>query len=259
MSRNGNSTTDGDTSEPLSDDPGVSDKVEMQREYSFPVRNVKTPVWVKDTDVTSHYTKSESVQCMSHDEMSALHWQCEVLERRINRGRDKEHNHPAMVVEILKTTGVRNITEHEYNRRKRYDNQICREALPDFWQATAPRPWDGTFFKTLTKKESENLQEDIKQCHKYRNRHTRGARWMSSEDDYSDSDFDPDTENDRPRPQMITRSRRRQLGITDEEPADTRFDPDLPRDTNRIIHLSTKMFETDDELELTDNEVMDYY
>lgn len=94
---------------------------------------------------------------MNDEEERDLHWKLEIIEHRIQFGKDLDHPHPAMAPDILEKDGLQNIRSREKTRLKHYEQIKCMEYIPDFWE---PRCWDNEYPK-LNHAQSEFLLQSM--------------------------------------------------------------------------------------------------
>ncbi|OHT05500.1 hypothetical protein TRFO_26773 [Tritrichomonas foetus] len=118
-----------------------------------------------------------------------IHYQLEILERRIQFGEDEEHEHPAMAVEILDKFGISEVTDEERMLRKHYLVKSFEKVKPDFWE---PRVYDDEYCR-LTQRDNRLLMDAIKSSvptNEVSIHHTLRKRSWNRQDDliYSERD-----------------------------------------------------------------------
>ena len=123
-----------------------------------------------------------------------------------------------------------------------YTGSVAEDTpVPVFWEQ---RPWDKA---VLSDQESQALADSIASASKLKAKKKKHKRKESSSD--TDSDFQIEEDEDVPEmPQKAERMRTRSSGkIEDEKPK-----------IKLALKISSKYFETDDEMELTDWEEDDF-
>ena len=161
---------------------------------AFTPKRVVTPDWVKEEVHFDHKeTKKKSVD---NEKIADLHFELEVIERRIEYCIDQKHGHPALCVQVREEEGTGEITRKEKKMRVNYKFVPPVNVVPAFW---VPRVYDKKENK-LSIEESELLKVKINES---RNQSgstqivTRIHSWGNSnpvfsytEDDKSEYDYD---------------------------------------------------------------------
>lgn len=124
--------------------------------------SVLTPEWQinqttskKESNIVSNSNDKEIL--LNNDEEKNVHWELEIVEHRIQFGKDLDHPHPAMAPNILKDEGLHDIRPREKTRSKHYEQINYIEYIPEFWQ---PRVWDDNYPK-LNHAQSEFLLQSM--------------------------------------------------------------------------------------------------
>ena len=149
---------------------------------------IMIPVWKSENQIEKKENDDEkdddhlSLIFYDFSTLCNIHYQLEIIERRINFGDDDVHQHPAMSVQILQDEGLYDITEEERSLRKQYKFKPFNKIKPDFWE---PRCYDDEYAR-LTPKDNQHLQEAIFHSSDYsdhRRRHSRRViNWHPKDD-----------------------------------------------------------------------------
>lgn len=124
----------------------------------FRPARVATPEWIEESP---HRTPSPCVKLTDDlTALSDLHFELEVIERRIELQIDKRHGHPALAVLVRKEEGLSEITRKERKLRANYNFIEPIQIIPKFWK---PRAYDH-YSDKLTAEQTEQLEEKIRQA-----------------------------------------------------------------------------------------------
>ncbi|KAH0786180.1 hypothetical protein GPJ56_009857 [Histomonas meleagridis] len=118
---------------------------------------VLTPNWDKP-ETNEEETHNPTISECIYDHITDIHYQLEIIEHRIQMGKDEKHDHPAMSLQVLETEGLPNVTKKEKERKSRYMLIEEEHYLPRFWE---PRSYDSQY-KPLSKEDNESLEEMIR-------------------------------------------------------------------------------------------------
>ena len=119
--------------------------------------NIFTPTWSFANSVGAREEKNYPHIKFDLNSMCNIHYQLEVIEKRIQNGDDEEHEHPAMCVQVLNEEGLSEVTNEEKKLRGDYDEIKYDQIKPSFWE---PRCYDDEYCE-LTKNDNRNLQSAI--------------------------------------------------------------------------------------------------
>ena len=192
-------------SSPMNSSPSVdiysSDPFEFKNSRSYHPKRVVTPDWIKE-DQTDPDTDTP-IKLVDQEKIADIHFELEVLERRIEDCVDTKHGHPALCVTVREEEGVSDITRKEKKLRNNYTFIPPVNVVPGFW---TKRIYDKPE-NLLSKEESEALQIKIQESTSSTRNHspmiTRMHSWNS---DYhtpspffsyadDDNEFDSDIED----------------------------------------------------------------
>lgn len=119
---------------------------------------IEEPILTPEWKVTQTISKNDEKEIViNNEEEKNIHWELEIIEHRIQFGKDLDHPHPAMAPNVLKNEGLHDVRPREKTRLKHYEQINCVEYIPEFW---APRVWDDNYPK-LNHVQSEFLLQEI--------------------------------------------------------------------------------------------------
>lgn len=121
------------------------------------IDDIFTPAWAMEKPVEEN--KVDGTINYDFNTICNVHFQLEVLEKRIQNGDDEVHEHPAMCVQVLDEEGLNDITEDEMQYRQTYKVRKVRKIKPSFWE---PRCYDDEY-ATLTRNDDRRLREAIRE------------------------------------------------------------------------------------------------
>lgn len=183
---------------------------------------------------------------MNQEKEKNLHWELEVIEHRIQFGKDLEHPHPCMAPNVLQNEGLHDVRPREKTRLKHYDQVDYIECIPDFWE---PRVWDDNYPK-LDHTQSEFLLESMIQA-PFKEKSDEDSEYESPYSDYSSSSSSPltsasnsssDEENDRSETKNVRRPRIR-FGFIQSNRTKKSIQNPVP------LRITSLLFDTDNEID----------
>lgn len=212
---------------------------ELTRELSKPIL---TPSWHAMEDA------SASAKVADFD-LVEMHHQLEVLEHRIQVGKDEIHEHPAMSIEVLRSEGVQAFSRKDLARRANYTSIEERALVPTFWER---RVYDRQE-DLLTQDDSDRLAETISRHfdQDYRSSVvTRRRSWHPTPEKKHEEPLMTISSEDESLPEEV-------VAAPQTTPIVTRSQQQtLPEQLKKMtLKLSTKYFSTDDSGEETDFEM----
>ena len=149
-------------SSPINSSPSVDfcspDITEYKNPRGYHPKRVVTPDWIKEDPMNAHVCGK--VEATDQQKMIDVHFELEVLERRIEYCIDTKHGHPALCVKVREEEGISDITRKEKKLRNNYTFIPPVNVIPGFW---VPRIYDKPENK-MSKEESKALQTKIKQA-----------------------------------------------------------------------------------------------
>jgi hypothetical protein len=180
-----------------------------------------------------------------------MHFRLEVIEQRIQDGRDLAHlHHPALAVRAVFDYDYGELTDSEKYAKARYETIEENGKIPSFW---APREWD-EIGRTLSAAESAGLRSRIEvaqtgmRAKRKRTKRTTEDEFVavSDESEYSgDEEFtvaEEEREEVEVKLKIRTRANRRAVIPVEIE----------PKRRVAMWKCSTKLFGTDDDEDGTD-------
>lgn len=183
--------------------PSVEFSVPCSSQGSRPISpfrpaRVATPEWVEEVP---RRTPSPCVKVTDDiSELADIHFELEVIERRIELQIDKKHGHPALSILVRKEEGLNEITRKERKLRSNYNFIEPIRVIPKFWK---PRSYDH-YSDKLTAEQTEQLEEKIRQAetrnhsaskmstrvHSYNETITQNNMFVSFDEDFELSEDD---------------------------------------------------------------------
>lgn len=115
-----------------------------------------TPTWFLTSSLEEPKEEYSHIK-FDLNSMCNIHYQLEVIEKRIQNGDDEEHEHPAMCVQVLDEEGLSEVTNEEKKLRSSYEEIIYDKIKPSFWE---PRCYDDEYYQ-LSRNDNRNLQTAI--------------------------------------------------------------------------------------------------
>lgn len=140
-----------------SDESLVSSPIIVTRHKELEKKKEKVNIFTPSWKYTSPTDKSENSIYSNFrydlNSMCNIHYQLEVIEKRIQNGDDEEHDHPAMCVQVLDEEGISKVTSEERKLRDDYEEIKYDKIKPSFWE---PRCYDDEYCQ-LTKNDNKLL------------------------------------------------------------------------------------------------------
>jgi len=121
----------------------------------FEKKRVLTPDWEcrkEDEQIVCNIKNNEDFE-----KIADLHHEIEVIERRIEYGLDKDHQHPGLAASIHNISGVTGVSRREKKLRDNYTHIVPVSMRPIFWP---DRVWDSKEF-LMTEEQTKLLKEKI--------------------------------------------------------------------------------------------------
>ncbi|OHT11142.1 hypothetical protein TRFO_01031 [Tritrichomonas foetus] len=214
---------------------------------------VLTPsIYIQNNETRSPSNKKYDIPDLSNEERNDLHFKLEVLEHRIQFGKDLDHLHPAMAPIVLKNEGLNEIRPREKTRSKYYNQIDYVQYLPEFWE---PRCWDDEYVR-MTHEQTEFLQKEMKEMPRKEDRmsienddffdssssssNSSSSVEYSSDDENSNYRNKNNNENDNcTEDRIMPRRRLRFNQMVPNVPSVKRQQP------QQILRLSSLLFDTD--------------
>lgn len=191
-------------------------------------KNLQNPLYVK-------LTQEERIQ---------LHWELEIIEHRIQFGKDEKYFHTASAPDILQSEKLNDVRPREMTRLKHYEEIKPVECIPDFWPQ---RCWDDGYIHLNHVQSEYLLQEIIEAPFKQRkisdkSNHSSGdttSPSASSTDESSDDEVHEKKQQSQ-KSKIVTKPRVR-----------SRVSQIYKESTNQIkpipVRFSSLLFDTDEE------------
>lgn len=216
--------------------------------------SVLTPEWQinqttskKESNIVSNSNDKEIL--LNNDEEKNVHWELEIVEHRIQFGKDLDHPHPAMAPNILKDEGLHDIRPREKTRSKHYEQINYIEYIPEFWQ---PRVWDDNYPK-LNHAQSEFLLQSMIEA-PFKEKKDDDSEYENQDSDtYSSSSSSPITsasnstsDDDDDEKCEITSNRRSRIRFGAIQ--NTNVEKKVVRKPV-LLRISSLLFDTDNEFE----------
>ena len=215
------------------------------------------PLLSQDENKNSNLKRPECKE-LNLEERNDLHFQLEILEHRIQFGKDPSHMHPAMSIDVLAKEGLKNIKPRELTRKKYYKQVDYVQYLPEFWDS---RPWDDEYVK-MTYIQSEKLRQDIIEMPLAKSKNSEYVEDFSSETSESNSSSDSygsSSDDESKKKSSLQDESNKANENTQKLIKRVRFGMRTRRDSenetvSQILRLPSLLFDTDDDELLTDLE-----
>ena len=228
-------------SSPMNSSPSVEifpqDPFEFKNSRGYRPKRVVTPDWIKEDQADTE--NDSSIKLIDQEKMADIHFELEVLERRIEDCIDTKHGHPALCVTAREEDGVKDINRKEKKLRNNYTFVPPVNVIPGFWTR---RIYDKPE-NLMSKEESQSLQIKIQESTNLNRNHspmiTRMHSWNSeyhspspffsyADDNEFDSDIDEcNVMEDYYSPQAHRKSHKKKSGSASRTSSSSSYHPPI--------------------------------